>query len=173
MGNKLPPIKFRTNAELDAYFDADEIECLECGRRFRNLGRHVRQHGMTPDEYRDKWGIPRGRGLAGRSTRRTLARQAGDMWQTGILNGKHLKDAARQIDYDARAGKQPASDAEQKRGVHRAKPWDSKKIPTGGKRRDGRDALRAREYQRAYRALKQGNSGLMDAYRKKYKEKYG
>ncbi len=37
----------------------DHIICLENGRKFRSLRRHLKAvHGMTPDEYRAKWGLP-------------------------------------------------------------------------------------------------------------------
>lgn len=36
----------------------DTATCLECGRQLQSLGPHVRVHGLTPDEYRAKHGIP-------------------------------------------------------------------------------------------------------------------
>ncbi|TXI10220.1 MAG: transcriptional regulator [Rhizobium sp.] len=36
----------------------DYIVCLEDGKRFKTLKRHLRVHyGMTPEEYRQKWGL--------------------------------------------------------------------------------------------------------------------
>jgi predicted transcriptional regulator len=36
----------------------DHIVCLEDGKRFKALRRHLRsEHGLTPDEYRAKWGL--------------------------------------------------------------------------------------------------------------------
>jgi len=38
---------------------ADYIVCLEDGKRFKSLKRHLMTHyGLTPDEYRTKWGLP-------------------------------------------------------------------------------------------------------------------
>jgi predicted transcriptional regulator len=38
---------------------ADYIICLEDGKKFKSLKRHLRtRYGMTPDEYRTKWGLP-------------------------------------------------------------------------------------------------------------------
>lgn len=35
------------------------IVCLEDGKKFKSLKRHLRTHfNMTPDEYRQKWGLP-------------------------------------------------------------------------------------------------------------------
>jgi predicted transcriptional regulator len=37
---------------------ADYLVCLEDGKRFKSLKRHLRtQYGMTPEQYRDKWGL--------------------------------------------------------------------------------------------------------------------
>lgn len=38
----------------------DYIVSLEDGRKFKSLKRHLQgTYGMTPDEYRAKWGLPR------------------------------------------------------------------------------------------------------------------
>jgi predicted transcriptional regulator len=38
----------------------DYIICLEDGQRFKSLKRHLRQqYNLTPDQYREKWGLPR------------------------------------------------------------------------------------------------------------------
>lgn len=37
----------------------DYIVCLEDGKQFKSLKRHLStHHGLTPDEYRTKWGLP-------------------------------------------------------------------------------------------------------------------
>ena len=37
----------------------DFIVCLEDGKRFKSLKRHLRtQYGMSPEQYRDKWSLP-------------------------------------------------------------------------------------------------------------------
>jgi len=37
----------------------DYIVCLEDGKKFKSLKRHLRAHyNMTPEEYREKWGLP-------------------------------------------------------------------------------------------------------------------
>ncbi|MEX0954392.1 MAG: MucR family transcriptional regulator [Rhizobiaceae bacterium] len=37
----------------------DSITCLECGKKFKSLKRHLSgSHDMTPDEYRAKWDLP-------------------------------------------------------------------------------------------------------------------
>lgn len=40
-------------------YDNDFIICLEDGKKFKSLKRHLRTHyGLSPEEYRDKWGLP-------------------------------------------------------------------------------------------------------------------
>src|SRR5262245_46369513 len=37
----------------------DYIVCLEDGKKFKSLKRHLRTHyGLSPEEYREKWGLP-------------------------------------------------------------------------------------------------------------------
>ena len=37
---------------------ADYIVCLEDGKKFKSLKRHLRtQYNMTPEQYREKWGL--------------------------------------------------------------------------------------------------------------------
>ena len=37
---------------------AEYLVCLEDGKRFKSLTRHLRtQYNMTPEQYRDKWGL--------------------------------------------------------------------------------------------------------------------
>lgn len=37
----------------------DYIICLEDGRQYKSLKRHLMSHyGLTPDQYRKKWGLP-------------------------------------------------------------------------------------------------------------------
>jgi predicted transcriptional regulator len=38
---------------------AEYIVCLEDGLKFKSLKRHLRtRYNMTPDQYREKWGLP-------------------------------------------------------------------------------------------------------------------
>ena len=37
----------------------DHIICLEDGKKFKSLKRHLRTHyNLSPEEYREKWGLP-------------------------------------------------------------------------------------------------------------------
>ncbi len=38
---------------------SDHLVCLEDGKKFKSLKRHIRtDHGLTPDEYRQRWNLP-------------------------------------------------------------------------------------------------------------------
>ena len=38
---------------------ADHLACLECGKHFSMLKRHLaNDHQMTPEQYRQRWGLP-------------------------------------------------------------------------------------------------------------------
>jgi predicted transcriptional regulator len=59
----------------------DYIICLEDGKRFKSLKRHLRtQYNLSPDQYREKWGLPRDYPMVAPSyaaTRSRLAMQIG------------------------------------------------------------------------------------------------
>ncbi len=58
----------------------DYLICLDDGRKFKSLKRHLQTLGMTPDEYRTKWGLPKDYPMVApnySATRSELARQSG------------------------------------------------------------------------------------------------
>ena len=63
-----PP--FQTRREIEHYFGGRTIECLLCGKRFQKLAPHLNgAHHESPDEYRRRFGLPWGRGLASAKAR--------------------------------------------------------------------------------------------------------
>ena len=55
----LPDIKPEPAVSIRASVKPDYIVCLEDGKKFKSLKRHLRTHyDMSPDEYRAKWGLP-------------------------------------------------------------------------------------------------------------------
>jgi transposase len=54
----------------------DGVVCLECGALRHSLGRHVSWHGLTPDEYREKWGYNRETALITPALREVRRQQA-------------------------------------------------------------------------------------------------
>ncbi|MEM1039158.1 MAG: MucR family transcriptional regulator [Pseudomonadota bacterium] len=44
---------------VKASVKSDHLVCLCCGLKFKSLKRHLgTAHGLTPDQYRSKWGLP-------------------------------------------------------------------------------------------------------------------
>ena len=125
------------------------IRCLECGRWFRAIGSHLtRAHGMTAREYRERWGLPATHRLASDDLRAAQSILTTRMIADGTMNNDPL--AASEAARNAGRGQRTAEDlAEQ---AKRARKIPHKMIPDGGKRADGRDAVRAREAQRQRRA---------------------
>lgn len=52
MENRSPAVSIRKS------ITPDFLVCLDDGKTFRSLRRHLGTLGMTPDEYRAKWGLP-------------------------------------------------------------------------------------------------------------------
>ncbi|MGY2050239.1 MucR family transcriptional regulator [Methylobacterium sp. JK268] len=48
----VPPIPIKKTVTPDA------IISLEDGRAYKSLKRHLSTRGLTPDQYREKWGLP-------------------------------------------------------------------------------------------------------------------
>lgn len=48
-----PPISIKKS------ITPDYLVSMEDGRRYKSLRRHLSGRGLTPDEYRTKWGLPR------------------------------------------------------------------------------------------------------------------
>jgi predicted transcriptional regulator len=51
-GPLVPPVSIKRSVT------ADYIISLEDGRRYRSLKRHLSARGLTPEQYRAKWGLP-------------------------------------------------------------------------------------------------------------------
>lgn len=56
------------------------IVCLECGKTFKILTKkHLSTHGLTPDEYRAKYGYKKGQALAAKALARERRKKMQDM----------------------------------------------------------------------------------------------
>ena len=54
-----PPAPLTPATSIKKSITDDAIICLEDGKAFKSLKRHLTtKYGMTPDEYRKKWGLP-------------------------------------------------------------------------------------------------------------------
>ena len=56
------------------------VTCLECGKTFKILTKkHLALHGLTVDEYREKWGMKKGTPLVCKSLQRERRKKMRDM----------------------------------------------------------------------------------------------
>ena len=58
----------------------DYLICLDDGRKFKSLRRHIGSLGMTPDQYREKWNLPKDYPMVApnyAATRSALAKKIG------------------------------------------------------------------------------------------------
>jgi predicted transcriptional regulator len=56
---EIAPEPTRPAVSLKKSMTPEFLICLEDGKKFKSLKRHLRaQYGMTPEQYRDKWGLP-------------------------------------------------------------------------------------------------------------------
>ena len=75
----------------------DHIVCLEDGKKMKMLKRHLMtDHGMTPQEYRERWNLPADYPMVAPNyaeTRRELAKKIGLGRKPGQKRGRKKKTA--------------------------------------------------------------------------------
>ena len=58
-GSPVPEVRAEPAVSIRASVKPDYIVCLDDGKKLKMLKRHLMTHyGITPDEYRAKWGLP-------------------------------------------------------------------------------------------------------------------
>ena len=61
-GHAAPPVvrdEQKPAIALKKSITPEYLICLEDGKKFKSLKRHIRTHyNLSPEEYRDKWGLP-------------------------------------------------------------------------------------------------------------------
>lgn len=56
------------------------VTCLECGKNFKVLTkRHLATHGISADDYRQKWGLKKGIALVCKALQRERRKKMNDM----------------------------------------------------------------------------------------------
>lgn len=161
--------KIQSKKDVEDYLSADKIECLECGKKFQVLGRHLKKiHGMTPAEYRDRFNLPAETPLAGSAYRQFHRDKMSRMIREGVVTHWHLSDAIEKAVSADRRERRDFDISEQKERMRENSHYKERTLPQGSKRADGRDADKLREYQRAYRAMKKGDNSLMIKFREKH-----
>ena len=90
-----PEARPEPKVSIRASIKPDYIVCLEDGKKQKMLKRHLMtNHGMTPDEYRQKWGLAADYPMVAPNyaeQRRTLAKSIG----LGTKRGKRSKAAGK------------------------------------------------------------------------------
>ena len=80
---------------IRASIKQDHLVCLEDGKKFRSLKRHLMtDHGMTPAEYRARWGLPADYPMVApdyAEKRRALAKSMGLGTKPGPRRGRPKK----------------------------------------------------------------------------------
>ena len=78
--------------------DDDRVVCLICGKWWQSLGHHVRHgHGISADEYRDRFGIRRSQSLASPAVRARFAASIAVTIAAGKLDGHFATNADRAV----------------------------------------------------------------------------
>lgn len=76
----------------------DHLVCLEDGKKMKMLKRHLMtEHGMTPDDYRQRWGLSADYPMVApdyAETRRDLAKKIGLGRKPGQKRGRRKKASA-------------------------------------------------------------------------------
>ncbi len=76
-----PPVKLEPAVSIRSSIKPDYIVCLDDGKKLKMLKRHLMTHyGITPDEYRAKWGLAADYPMVAPNyaeQRRTLAKKIG------------------------------------------------------------------------------------------------
>jgi predicted transcriptional regulator len=58
-GAEPPKVELKPAVAIKKSVTAEYIICLEDGQKFKSLKRHLRsEYNMSPEEYREKWGLP-------------------------------------------------------------------------------------------------------------------
>lgn len=54
-----PKVELKPAVSIKKSIAPDYLICLEDGKKFKSLKRHIRTHyDLSPEEYREKWGLP-------------------------------------------------------------------------------------------------------------------
>jgi predicted transcriptional regulator len=72
----------------------DYVICLEDGKKFKSMRRHLAQLGLTPEQYREKWNLPSDYPMVApnyAAQRSAMAKRIG----FGQTRGKGAKDGVR------------------------------------------------------------------------------
>jgi len=114
---------FKTKEEIDQYFSTDKIQCLICGKEFYTLGTHLlMKHNISVDEYKEKFGLPWGKGLAGKIAREKSAKHARNLIQTGVVTLNHSPEYMKKL-HTQYSTQRPHCPANKRECIDKCKPF--------------------------------------------------
>jgi predicted transcriptional regulator len=104
VGRKTAPVEeLKPAVSIKRSVQPDHIVCLEDGKTFKSLKRHLMSHyNMTPQQYREKWGLPHDYPMVAPNyaqTRSELAKRI------GLGQRKALVEIATELKVAARSSK--------------------------------------------------------------------
>lgn len=53
-----PAVEQKSKSEIKKSLGSEHLISFEDGKPYKSLKRHLAAHGLTPNEYRTKWGLP-------------------------------------------------------------------------------------------------------------------
>jgi predicted transcriptional regulator len=86
-GTQPEPVKAPSAEDAKKAIREKSIICMECEKSFKVLTkRHLATHGLTPEEYREKWGYKKGTSLVAKSLARDRRKKMQDMklWEKRV-----------------------------------------------------------------------------------------
>lgn len=90
--------KFKSKKEVDYYFNGDKIQCLICGKWYKQINNdHLNLHDTTIEEYRERFGLPWTRGLCSCKTHDKRKDHATERVVSGDLDIWSLADKYRHL----------------------------------------------------------------------------
>ncbi len=72
-GFPILPRKF-SREEINNYFSGDKLQCLLCGKIYKDIGKHLRIHDLNIDDYKELYGLPWRKGLVCQETHNCYSR---------------------------------------------------------------------------------------------------
>ena len=83
-----PPPRGAPAATIRKSVTHDHLVCLEDGQKLRSLKQHLRvKHGLTPEDYRAKWGLPSDYPMAAPGYAKARSEYAKSMGLSGYRKG--------------------------------------------------------------------------------------
>ena len=89
--------KFSSINAINEYLNGEKITCLLCGRHYKSITAHISVHGISTDEYKEKYGLPYSKGLTSLGTKsKNVANGLKNIGLSSVKNINDVREKARQ-----------------------------------------------------------------------------